>query len=141
MSNTSPYVKPKRINSLVNFVSELYMTLTCYIVFLFQMAISRLKWCNGYTALLHWKVLCNIDFKNPVGKWIVENCCTCKRNIFPRYNFFSFLTPAPKAGVIVVACAVQVAAAAAGTNLVGVPQTKPMHWFTLTFGHINHKRS
>ena len=37
------------------------------------------------------------------------------------------LTPAPKAGVIVVACAVRVAAAAvAGINLVGVPQTKPM---------------
>ena len=39
----------------------------------------------------------------------------------------SFLTPAPKARVIVVACAVRVsAAAAAGINLVGVPQTKPM---------------
>ena len=38
-----------------------------------------------------------------------------------------FLTPAPKAGVIVVAFAVQAAAAAAaGINLVGVPQTKPM---------------
>ena len=39
-----------------------------------------------------------------------------------------FLTPAPKAGVIVVACAVRAAAAAAaaGINLVGVPQTKPM---------------
>ena len=42
----------------------------------------------------------------------------------------AFLTPAPKAGVIVVACAVRAAAAAAaaaaGINLVGVPQTKPM---------------
>ena len=41
-----------------------------------------------------------------------------------------FLTPAPKAGVIVVAFAVRAAAAAAaaavGINLVGVPQTKPM---------------
>ena len=41
------------------------------------------------------------------------------------------LTPAPKAGVIVVACAVRaaaaaVSAAAAGINLVGVPQTKPL---------------
>ena len=41
-----------------------------------------------------------------------------------------FLTPAPKAGVIVVASAVRAAAvaaaAAAGTKLAGVPQTKPM---------------
>ena len=43
------------------------------------------------------------------------------------FEHIGFLTPAPKAGVIVVACAVRVAAAAAaGTNLVGVPQTKPM---------------
>ena len=40
--------------------------------------------------------------------------------------FSVFLTPAPKAGVIVVACAVRAAAAAAGINLVGVPQTKPI---------------
>ena len=40
-------------------------------------------------------------------------------------QFISFLTPAPKAGVIVVASAVR-AAAAAGTKLAGVPQTKPM---------------
>ena len=39
----------------------------------------------------------------------------------------SFLTPAPKAGVIVVACAVRAAAAVvAGINLVGVLQTIPM---------------
>ena len=43
--------------------------------------------------------------------------------------FAKFLTPAPKAGVIVVASAVRAAAAAAavaGTKLAGVPQTKPM---------------
>ena len=40
-------------------------------------------------------------------------------------QILQFLTPAPKAGVIVVACAVR-AAVAAGINLVGVPQTKPM---------------
>ena len=42
---------------------------------------------------------------------------------------FTFLTPAPKTGVIVIACAVRAAAvssAAVGINLVGVPQTKPM---------------
>ena len=39
--------------------------------------------------------------------------------------FSPFFIPARKAEVIVVACAVR-AAAAAGINLVGVPQTKPM---------------
>ena len=42
---------------------------------------------------------------------------------------FSQVTTALGAGVIVVACAVwasAVASAAVGTNLVGVPQTKPM---------------
>ena len=44
------------------------------------------------------------------------------------FDVIQFLTPAPKAGVIVVACAVRataVSAAAAAINLVGVPQTKP----------------
>ena len=40
-----------------------------------------------------------------------------------RLLYIHFLTPDPKAGVIVVACAVR---AAAGINLVGVAQTKPM---------------
>ena len=48
-----------------------------------------------------------------------------------------FLTPAPKAGVIVVACAVRAAsaalAAAAGTKFAGVPHTKPMQWFHSNF--------
>ena len=43
----------------------------------------------------------------------------------------AFLTPAPKPGVIVVACAVQ--AVAAGIDLVGVPQTKPMQQFPSNF--------
>ena len=44
----------------------------------------------------------------------------------PGTPFLVFLTSAPKGGVIVVACAVRasaVVAAAAGINLVGVPQT------------------
>ena len=49
-----------------------------------------------------------------------------------------FLTPAPKAGVIVVASAVRAAAAAAaGINLVGVPQTKPMKRFLPNFQDIS----
>ena len=49
----------------------------------------------------------------------------CKSK-FVIYTRHSFLTPAPMAGVIVVACAVWASAAAAGINLVGVPQPKPM---------------
>ena len=52
-----------------------------------------------------------------------------------RSTAYSFLTPAPKAGVIVVASAVRAASAAvaAGINLVGVPQTKPMQRFPPNF--------
>ena len=45
--------------------------------------------------------------------------------VITRVFCYIFLTPALGAGVIVVACTVR-AAAAAGINLVGVPQTKPM---------------
>ena len=44
------------------------------------------------------------------------------------------LPPAPKPEVIVIPCAVR-AAAAAGINLVGVPQTKPMQRFASNLNH------
>ena len=47
---------------------------------------------------------------------------------------YLFLTPAPKAGFIVVGCAVW--AAAGGINLVRVPQTKPMQQFPPNFRDI-----
>ena len=47
------------------------------------------------------------------------------------------LTLAPKGGVIVITCAVRVVAVlAAGINLVGVPQTKPMQRFPPNFRNI-----
>ena len=52
------------------------------------------------------------------------------------FYFLAFLTPAPKAGVIVVASAVR-AAAAAGINFVGVPQTKPKQRFLPNFQDIS----
>ena len=60
-----------------------------------------------------------------------------KYNVYPEICLRStrvecFLTPAPKAGVIVLACAVR-AATAAGINIVGVPQTKPMQRFPSNF--------
>ena len=44
---------------------------------------------------------------------------------------YEFLTPVPKAGVIVVACAVQ--AVVEGTKLEGIPQTKSIQRFHSNF--------
>ena len=74
----------------------------------------------------------------------VTPCTRTHSSVIHVYLFYTFccaqfLTPAPKAGVIVVACAVRAAAAgsAAGINLVGVPQTKPMQWFLPNFQNIS----
>ena len=87
---------------------------------------------------LHINVQYNVFVKTaqsrmsaPVYVHIGESCVchTESRMSVPVYVLIGeFLTPAPKAGVIVVACAVRASAvaAAAGINLVSVPQTKPM---------------
>ena len=71
------------------------------------------------------EVASSVQILNKLEMSFAISSYSCTKRVQVNVSKSDFLTPAPKAGVIVVACAVRAAAAAAaaGINLVGVPQT------------------
>ena len=105
----------------------IYLLFTYYFTLCWKNSVHNwgFLWCCWLLALCIWTL-------QPLLIKILQPLLTNITYIFTFSNLV-LLTPAPKAGVIVVACAVRAAAAVAGINLVGVPQTKPMQWFFPNF--------